>query len=377
MQDKLKAYLNELFSVLPPSDEVREARDELLDGMLEHYDDCLREGMDEQEAYDKVVDSLGDMRELLDELNTSADGAAYSGQAGARGDNPFSQIGIEIGDFISSVSNLASGLMSGFFNNAPLAPQQLVNTVTLSLADIRNIEVSYVSEHIALFPATGEELIVREYMNRDEPALFASVSIKDGNILIKNGVRQGVFGLRSHIEVYLPESYAGSLRLTTVGGGVDAAGSWKLAAFTGQTVSGEVNVNSVEAAMIRLSSTSGSVKVARAAGELTLHSVSGSVKVEQAEGSGSFKTTSGGVRVNFTNLNGRVDASSISGGVRLTLPADASFEFDGRSVSGGIYTGFDSQLTFQRRNKAHGFVGEEPYHQVRASSTSGSIHVND
>lgn len=371
MQDKLKQYLDELFSVLPATDEVKEAKEELLDGMLEHYDDCIREGMDEQEAYDKVIDSLGDVRELFDELNQDGQGT------GDKNENPFASIGVEIGDIINNVANLASGLMSGFFNNAPLAPQQLVNTINLKLENIKNIEISYISETITVGPADGDELIIREYMNREDPALFANVSIKGGDILVKNGNRQGVFGLRSHIEVLLPQSWNGSFTIANVSGGISMDGEWNFASFTARTISGEVNLQSIEAAVIKLSSTSGSVKVQRAVGSMELHSVSGSIKVEQAEGSGSFKTTSGGVRVNFTHLNGHVDASSISGGVRLSLPEDASFEFDGRSVSGGIYTGFDDKLAFQRRNKAHGFVGSEPYYHVRASSTSGGIHVND
>lgn len=368
MQDKLKAYLDNLFSVLPATDEVKEAKEELLDGMLEHYEDCIKDGMDEQEAYDRVVDSLGDVRELFDELN--------NGEGQKKKADGFN-INIDLTGFVNSVTNLASGLMSGFFNNAPLAEQKLVNTINLPVENVQNIEVSYVSEAIFVLPAPGDELIVKEYMNRDDPALLASVSLRGNDVLIKNGSRQGIFGLRSRVEVLLPQSWHGNLTVGTVGGSISVEGQWEFAAFTGRTVSGEVSVEDITAAVIRLSSTSGSVRAKRAVGQLELHSISGSIKVQQAEGSGSFKTTSGGVRVNFEQLSGRVDASSVSGGVRLNLPQDASFEFEGRSVTGSIYTGFDDKLTFQRRNKAHGFVGEEPYYHVRASSTSGGIHVND
>ncbi|MFV0413991.1 MAG: DUF4097 family beta strand repeat-containing protein, partial [Oscillospiraceae bacterium] len=160
-------------------------------------------------------------------------------------------------------------------------------------------------------------------------------------------------------------------------GGVKTEAEWNLAAFIARTISGEVSLQAVHAATVQASSTSGAVKAEHISGNMNFHSISGGVRIETAEGSGSFKTTSGSVRVNFAELRGDVDASSVSGGVRLEIPADASFEFDGRSISGGIHTGFDNLLTFQRRNKAHGFVGTAPFYHVRTASTSGSIHVND
>lgn len=374
MIEKLRSHLDNLFAALPDTQEVREAKEELYTGMVERYNDYLAEGMDEQEAYDNVIDGIGDLHELFDELKNENDaqGNASYEQGKSAADS--------IADFVNQVVDFTSGLVSGLFskdNSGPLGAMELVNTVTLPLENIKNIEVSYISEAIQLFVAPGEDLIVKEYMNRSEEELFANVNISGGSILVRNGRRQGYFGLRSRIEVYLPKAFEGSLSLTTVSGGVRSAEEWTLASFTARTVSGEVDVNSVSAATIRLSSTSGAVKANYLAGNLDLHSVSGSVRVETAVGSGSFKTTSGGVRINFTELHGDVDASSVSGGVRLGLPQGASFEFDGRSVSGGIHTAFDDMLTFQRRNKAHGFVGSAPFYHVRAASTSGGIHVND
>lgn len=375
MRDKLKIYLEDMFATVPQTDEVAEVKAELLDGMLERYDDCIAEGMDEQEAYDNVLDSIGDLHELFDELNLNAGNEGKGGEE--KHGYSAADLGADLGDFVNNVSNFASGMLSGFFNNAPLGELKLVNTVQLSLENIKNLEISYVNESYSIGTSSDDQLVVREYMNREEPGLLAQVNINGGDVLIKNGQRQGVFGLRSRVEILLPANWHGSLTLSTISGAIESEGVWQLASLTARTVSGEISLNTVDAAMIRLSSTSGAVKVKKATGHMELHSVSGAVKVDEAEGSGSFKTTSGGVRVKFTKLSGHVDASSISGGVRLSIPTEASFEFEGRSVSGNISTGFDSNLTYQRRNKAHGFVGIEPYYHVKASSTSGGIHVND
>lgn len=374
MKEKLRAHLDNLFAALPDSQMVQEVKEELYTGMVEHYEDCLAEGMDEQEAYDNVIDNIGDLHELFDELKSEGDGTSNRYQQGKSAAD-------SITDFVGQVADFTSGLVAGLFGKGNSAeswgPIELVNTCTLPLENIKNIEISYIAEPLQLFAADGEELVIKEYMNRSDTELFASVKIDNGSILVRNGRRQGFFGLRSRIEVYLPKSFAGSLSLTSVSGGIKSEEEWELAAFTARTISGEVEVNYINAATIKLSSTSGGVKATRLAGQMDLFSVSGSVRVAQAEGSGSFKTTSGGVRVNFTQLRGDIEASSVSGGVRLGLPQDASFEFEGRSISGGIHTAFDELLTFQRRNRAHGFVGSAPFYHVRAFSTSGGIHIND
>lgn len=371
MQEKIRNYLEGLFASLPDTQEVRDAKEELYTGMVDRYNDCLAEGMDEQEAYDTVIDSMGDLHEFFDELKGEEKGKDQSFDYGKAAADA-------INDIVGKVANFTGGLVNGLFgSDTPLGPVELVNTVSLSLDNIQNVEVSYIAEELALLPAPGDQMIVKEYMNRNDEKLFASVNISGGSILVRNGTRQGFFGLRSCIEIYLPASFEGSLTLGTVSGSIRIPDEWKLASLIARTISGDVAVNTVSAATVRLSTTSGSIRAESLSGNLDLHAISGSIRVNAAQGGGSFKTTSGGVRVNFTELHSSVDASSVSGGVRLGLPADAAFEFEGRSVSGSIHTGFDDKLTYQRRNKANGFVGQAPYHHVRAVTTSGGVHVND
>ena len=62
MKDKLKEYLEGLFANVPSTAQVQEAKEELLTGMYDRYDDCIAEGLDPQEASDTVVYSVGDLR---------------------------------------------------------------------------------------------------------------------------------------------------------------------------------------------------------------------------------------------------------------------------------------------------------------------------
>lgn len=399
MREKMRAYLDGLFSIIPPSKEVDEAKEELFDGMMERFTDYCVDGMDEQEAYDKVIDSVGDIRELFEELGrgegqestyTSGDtqwtrySGPDSGQEQDKGWAGHTGFDFNLNDFIKKVGDFTNDLVTGvtngvssFFSEENFGETTLVNQVQLSLNDIWRVDIGYISESIQVFQGEENELVVKEFMNRSDPALFATVTHDSNGVKVRHGRRTGVFGLRSRIEVYLPADWAGYLSLSSVSGSITSKAVWSLSTLTCKTVSGEISFHEVAATTIRMSATSGSVRMDRAAGNMELHSISGSVRVEAAEGNGHFRTTSGSVRINFTMLDGNVDASSISGGVRLGLPEDAAFEFDARTTSGGIHTGFDECLTFQRRNAAHGFVGSAPFYQVRASSTSGGIHVND
>lgn len=388
MIDKMRAYLDGIFAMVPASKEVNDAKEELYASMVERYNDCLLEGMDEQAAYDTVIESIGDIRELFNELggnsgaarqNDTSDSYYSSWGENRANENSGSSFSASVNEVLQGISDFTSGLVSGLFSTGdPTAASQLVNTQTIALDNISVVDIGYLSESITVLPSEDGQLIIKEYMNRNEPELYARIEMHGCRLSVRNGRRQGVFGLRSYIEVYLPASFNGSLELSTVSGNISTDATWQLASLQARTVSGGINIAGAECAgLLRLSSTSGSVTLGSGSGTIEMHSISGSIKAESITGSGSFKTTSGGVRVDFTKLSGNVEASTVSGGVRLTLPQDAAFELDGRSVSGGIYTAFDSQLTYERRNKVHGFVGRAPFYHLRVASTSGSVHIND
>ncbi len=381
MTEKLKAYLDGLFAGIPNTDEVREAKDELYDGMVERYEDCLREGLDEQAAYDAVVDSIGDITELIEELDLGGEAppksyASAGDEQRSRARTAGQNAGFDLSDVVRKITDYTSGLVSGFFN-PPSGAMHLANTLRLSVAGVEDINISYVSEAIMLNVSDTDELVIKEYMNRDDPTLFAEATLTAGGIAVRHGRRSGVFGLQSEIEVFLPAAYQGSLSMFTVSGGIVTRPAWALKSLQLKTVSGEVNVGSVAADMITLGTTSGAVKAERLAGEASLRTISGGIRVESLAGCGSFSTTSGGIRVCFEALTGPVKASSISGGIRLALPEGAGIDLEAKTTSGRIHTAFDGELTFERHSRARGRTGNAPYHTVRLSSTSGSIHIND
>lgn len=372
MTDKLKAYLDGLFEAVPNTREVREAKDELYDSMLERYEDCLKAGMDEQAAYDSVIDSIGDIHELIAELDTDSEGSY--GKKSTFDINDFAK---SVAGFASSFVNGVSSGLSSLFSDTNMAEMRLVNTVCLSLEDVNNIDISYVADSVRVMYGDSEDLVVNEYMNKTDPDLFAQVRCENGSIDIHSGNRLAFMILRSRIEVILPRTYVGGVRIATVSGRIQSSEVLSLSSLTLKTVSADIDFESVTAGMVRANSTSGAIHFGFAEGELDLKTISGGVRVDAVKGQGSFSSTSGGVRANFEELRGNIKASSVSGGIRINVPENSAVELDLKSVTGSIHTAFNDSLSYHKRNRVHAFVGKQPYHNIKATSTSSGIHIND
>lgn len=72
-EDKIEAYVNELFKSAPDNPQTRELEEKILTNTLEKYSDLLRNGKDEEFAYQSAIAGIGDVDELIKE---------YSGDSG-------------------------------------------------------------------------------------------------------------------------------------------------------------------------------------------------------------------------------------------------------------------------------------------------------
>lgn len=79
MKNKLKEYIDSIFADAPDCQRVRELKEEMLGNISEKYDDLIREGKSEAEAYNASVASIGDVSELIDSIK----GGQHSSSADA------------------------------------------------------------------------------------------------------------------------------------------------------------------------------------------------------------------------------------------------------------------------------------------------------
>ena len=68
MVNRIRDYVDELFTNTPKINKATELHDELLANLIEKYNDLLLKGMGEEEAYRTVIDGIGDMDELLGDI---------------------------------------------------------------------------------------------------------------------------------------------------------------------------------------------------------------------------------------------------------------------------------------------------------------------
>ncbi len=68
MNENLRAHVEKLFEQAPKTRRAVELKEELLANLTDRYNDLLSRGMDEEEALRTVIDSIGDIDELIDGL---------------------------------------------------------------------------------------------------------------------------------------------------------------------------------------------------------------------------------------------------------------------------------------------------------------------
>ena len=184
-----------------------------------------------------------------------------------------------------------------------------------------------------------------------------------------------------------------SLRMSTSNGDITAANTRGL--LSAHTASGEIKANQVDGD-VDLSTASGDVEVIGASGEeLSVHVASGGItttgvsarSVDLSSASGGIRmsdarasevkahSASGSVRITLSGDVRAVDASTASGSVDLSLPANFGGTLEMSSSSGDLETDFPLQVLSQRRNSVRGTVGSGNA-SVRVSTASGGVRVS-
>lgn len=68
MEERIRAYVESLFRNTPPSQQTVELREELIQNLIEKYNDFLAQGKSEEAAYNIAIASIGDISGLLADL---------------------------------------------------------------------------------------------------------------------------------------------------------------------------------------------------------------------------------------------------------------------------------------------------------------------
>lgn len=69
MNEKIIKEVNTLFESAPNTKRANDLKDEIISNAEDKYEDLLKQGKKEEEAFKTVIDEIGDVNELVEELN--------------------------------------------------------------------------------------------------------------------------------------------------------------------------------------------------------------------------------------------------------------------------------------------------------------------
>ena len=68
MKEKIRKHINGLFTEAPKTRKAMELKEEMIQNTIEKYEDLVSEGYQEADALQNVIDSIGDVTELFEDL---------------------------------------------------------------------------------------------------------------------------------------------------------------------------------------------------------------------------------------------------------------------------------------------------------------------
>ena len=244
----------------------------------------------------------------------------------------------------------------------------LVQEKKFPAQDIRSLKIDYGkgssgSTDVLFYQGTGDEIIIREYMNYEPGQNQLSAIEQSGGELRITGAGHRFFSFLSisfrgaYVEVYLPAGFAGdmeTLTVKTISGEISSKiGLTARGGFLASTTSGDMLFPEVQAEKIQVSSTSGDIRLDSALAEKQdISTTSGDITVEQARGETKISSTSGEIRVSAlegplrtSTTSGDITLGQVTGSITLYTTSgeirleEGEGDFDAESTSGDIRVG--------------------------------------
>ena len=297
-------------------------------------------------------------------------------------------------------------------NNRAQAVDKVSRTVRIGTDG--TLEVSNIAGDITVSRGSGSEAkidVVRTARGRDdadakEQLSLTRVDINEGNGRVEVRERYPERGSSSRrnwsvttdVTIAAPEgthlilkSVSGNLKATgitgdvameTVSGDVQVSGGGRVA--TAKSISGNVQVSDTKVdGSLDASSVSGDVRLQRvSARRISIGSVSGNVRLEDVQSDRvDAHTTSGNASFDGALAkNGRYELKSFSGEVRIALSGNTGFELEASSFSGDVHsdlpiTTHGSSDDRRRRRSLSGTYGDGSA-VLNVSTFSGSVVIS-
>lgn len=255
---------------------------------------------------------------------------------------------------------------------------KLVQETDFDLSKVDKINIDFGSEEVVILPSESDQLEMKQYMNYEPSERELATLWRTGNTLdIKQGERDFIlfssFGKRERVEIYLPEFYQDALKIEIGSGSLRIDQDMTLTDFDLELHSGNVTTESIVAEEIKVELSSGKITIGQLIGEQDVKVSSGHLSIQKSTGNGKYQCSSGQMDVGVSELLGDMDVEVMSGKCEITLPEDASFEYESKISSGDIDTYFDTDHNNDKRSEA--VIGDQPTGKIKVDVSSGRVNI--
>lgn len=265
------------------------------------------------------------------------------------------------------------------FDFTPAGKQVL--TQSAAAAGVDTVDVGVASADV-VFRTGGNEIQVACYGPDGKDDDEYSVTQSGSELRVRQKVQVFSFhwfewGAR-RVEITLPESWHGSLAVSSASGDVRLPGGTQLSDVNVTLASGDVSAvpdAPVAAEDVKISSVSGDLNLGGLSCKtFSLESTSGDVRVASLSGQGQLHSVSGDIGVDsLTRMDGAVSVGSVSGDIRIGLGQGVGAQVTAKSLSGDVSV--SGGLSLSGAHSASGELGSAPFEPLSLSTTSGDIRI--
>jgi DUF4097 and DUF4098 domain-containing protein YvlB len=311
---------------------------------------------------------------------------------------------------------------------------RLVHTETLDMGGIGELILSYGQDEVILRESESGDLVIKEYMSRDNPRYYARISRSQGTAQLKRGKRPWLrWNWEARAEIYLPQSFRGNLRIANSSGNLSGdaellgyqtvdisvgSGTVFLNRISGETVSvhvssGELDIKHIagnsfvsvssgrlridgisgEEHRVKVSSgrlrigalegqgvvgiSSGNIAIDRVQGRIDADISSGTLDLADFSGEGAFEISSGNLRMDINELRGDLRFKVSSGNIDVVIPAALSFNLDAVTSSGNVWVkeAGEQVLKVSGNSTVLRPLGPSPERTVFVRTSSGNLTI--
>lgn len=254
---------------------------------------------------------------------------------------------------------------------------------SLALDGYNKINVDFSSDNVEIKTTDSSKLkVVQTAYNKLKDEDKFTVEKSGDEINIKRQVEKFRsfftfnFRINEKVYIYLPTSYDKNLSIKCSSGNVSFMSDIKLDELDCDESSGNINSGyAIETNKVSLRASSGNERFEKLKADYyNVNTSSGDIEINSLSGSGRVEARSGNIEIKYEDIKDETDVEASSGNIRLSVPSDLSFEFNGQCSSGDINSNFNMNKD-EDGKEATAKVGNDPYKKINAETSSGDIRI--